>query len=298
MLPVPELTMHDQEEKLPPITEIESEILKIWEAVLHKGDIGVMDNFFYVGGNSLRIIDVYTKLEQKYPGVFVLADLFGKPNVRQLARYVETIYAQKQTFNWKPLAFPTSGLVEQGDYIPGDVLRFELSEQMGQSLARVSSHYSVQKVSVLMTAFAYLMSEYAQTETVTLPCLLESKVLCQVEVSFQEVEELEEVFEIVDGYLKTEDRFDWDQVKYTAYEQQEAQILCAFVDAVPLPAGFAKQFDLVLNCGGDGRILSMTCEYNRSRILQASVERLIRQFVSLLEKILEQCEKKAGLLKV
>ncbi|MEO2215442.1 non-ribosomal peptide synthase/polyketide synthase [Paenibacillus amylolyticus] len=298
LLPVPELTMHDQEEKLPPITEIESEILKIWEAVLHKGDIGVMDNFFYVGGNSLRIIDVYTKLEQKYPGVFVLADLFGKPNVRQLARYVETIYAQKQTFNWKPLAFPTSGLVEQGDYIPGDVLRFELSEQMGQSLARVSSHYSVQKVSVLMTAFAYLMSEYAQTETVTLPCLLESKVLCQVEVSFQEVEELEEVFEIVDGYLKTEDRFDWDQVKYTAYEQQEAQILCAFVDAVPLPAGFAKQFDLVLNCGGDGRILSMTCEYNRSRILQASVERLIRQFVSLLEKILEQCEKKAGLLKV
>lgn len=184
-------------------------------------------------------------------------------------------------------------MTEQGVYIPGDVLRFELSERTSQSLERISSHYSIQKRSVLLTAFAYLMSEYAQTETVTLPCLIEGGDVCRVEVSFREAEELEEVFAIVDGYLKTEGRFHWDQVKYAAYEPQEGQILCAFTGADPLPSGFAKQFDLVLNCGEAGIVQSMTCEYNQGRILQASVERLLRQFVSLLAKMMEQCEKRS-----
>ncbi|MEK5235971.1 non-ribosomal peptide synthetase [Paenibacillus sp. FSL L8-0470] len=297
LLPVPDVVLDDQEEKLPPATEIESEILKVWQEVLHKDDIGVMDNFFHVGGNSLRIVDIYAKLQQKYPGVLVVADLFGNPNVRQLAQYIETVHAQKQASTWKhlPLAFPTSGMAGQGVYIPGDVLRFELSEHTSQSLERISSHYSIQKMSVLLTAFAYLMSEYAQTETVTLPCLIEGGDVCRVEVSFREAEELEEVFAIVDGYLKTEGRFHWEQVKYAAYEPQEGQILCAFTGADLLPSGFAKQFDLVLNCGEAGIVQSMTCEYNQGRILQASVERLLRQFVSLLAKMLEQCEKKASL---
>ncbi|WP_442950469.1 amino acid adenylation domain-containing protein [Paenibacillus sp. FSL H7-0357] len=297
LLPVPDVAMDDQEEKLPPATEIESGILKVWQEVLHKDDIGVTDNFFHVGGNSLRIMDIYSKLEQKYPGVLVVADLFGNPNVRQLAQYIETVHVQKQASTWKhlPLAFPTSGMAEQGVYIPGDVLRFELSERTSQSLERISSHYSIQKMSVLLTAFAYLMSEYAHTETVTLPCLIEGGDVYRVEVSFREAEELEEVFAIVDGYLKTEGRFHWDQVKYAAYEPQEGQILCAFTGADPLPSGFAKQFDLVLNCGEAGIVQSMTCEYNQGRILQTSIERLLRQFVSLLAKMLEQCEKKVGL---
>ncbi|WP_438496405.1 amino acid adenylation domain-containing protein, partial [Paenibacillus sp. IHBB 3054] len=300
LLPVPDVAMQDQEENLPPATEMESDILKVWQEVLHKDDIGVTDNFFHVGGNSLRLVDIYAKLERKYPGVLVVADLFGNPNVRQLAQYIETVHAQKQAPPWKPLplAFPTTGMAGQIVYIPGDVLRFELPERTAQSLECISGHYSIQKRSVLLTAFAYLMSEYAQTETVTLPCLIEGGDVCRVEVSFREAEELEEVFAIVDGYLKTEGRFHWDQVKYAVYEPQEGQILCAFTGVAPLPSGFAKQFDLVLSCGEDGLVLSMTCEYNQSRILQASVERLLRQFVSLLTKMLEQCERKLGQLEV
>uniref|UniRef100_UPI0012385EC8 non-ribosomal peptide synthetase n=1 Tax=Paenibacillus tepidiphilus TaxID=2608683 RepID=UPI0012385EC8 len=296
LLPAPDAAMQDQEESLPPATEMESDILKVWQEVLHKDDIGVTDNFFHVGGNSLRLVDIYAKLDRKYPGVLVVADLFGNPNVRQLAQYIETVQMQKQTPAWKPLplAFPTSGRAGQGVYIPGDVLRFVLPERTGQSLERISSHYSIQKMAVLLTAFAYLMSEYADTERVTLPCLIEGGDLCRVEVSFREAEELEDVFATVDRYLRTESRFHWEQVKYAAYEPQEGHILCAFTGAVPLPAGFAKPFDLVLGCGEDGLVQSMTCEYNQGRILQASVERLLRQFVGLLAKMLEQCERKLG----
>ncbi|MDH6430646.1 MULTISPECIES: phosphopantetheine-binding protein, partial [unclassified Paenibacillus] len=299
-LPVPNLAMQNKGEILPPATEIESEILKVWQAVLNQDDIGVTDHFFHVGGNSLHIVEVYAKLKQKYPGVLSVADLFGNPNVRQLAQHIETIYEQKQVFKWKPFTFPTSDMLDQGDYIPGDVLLFELSKRTSQSLERISDHYSVLKVSILMTAFAFLMSEYAQTDEVTLPCLLNDDVLCQVEVSFREAAELREVFTTVDRYLKTRDggHFHWDKVKYTAYEPREDQILCAFAGAVSLPAGFAKQFDLVLQCVEDGHALAFTCEHNQGRILQASVETLLRQFVSLLTKMLEQCEKKIGLLEM
>ncbi len=72
-----------------PEGEIEKEIKAIWEEILNKERIGVLDNFFVIGGNSLKAIAFIGKLNLTYNINVTLADFFTYPNIRDLAVYVE-----------------------------------------------------------------------------------------------------------------------------------------------------------------------------------------------------------------
>ncbi len=63
-------------------------IIKIWEDVLGKTNIHDKDNFFRLGGHSLRLIQVYDCLDKIYPGKLDIADLFIFADVSDLALYL------------------------------------------------------------------------------------------------------------------------------------------------------------------------------------------------------------------
>ncbi|MFE4369081.1 phosphopantetheine-binding protein [Streptomyces sp. NPDC056835] len=48
----------------------------IWAAVLRQSETGPDDNFFAVGGSSLKIIDLYSRLNRRWPGVLRMGELF------------------------------------------------------------------------------------------------------------------------------------------------------------------------------------------------------------------------------
>ncbi len=73
-----------------PRNDNEKRIAKIWEEVLQMNDIGVNDNFFEVGGNSLLIASVYQKLIQIYSEKIHIVDLFEFPTIRLLAKKIES----------------------------------------------------------------------------------------------------------------------------------------------------------------------------------------------------------------
>ena len=72
-----------------PTTEVEKELLKIWQGVLGKSNVSVNDDFFALGGHSL----LATKLLSRIAGVFQLEIplrvLFESSTVRALAAYIE-----------------------------------------------------------------------------------------------------------------------------------------------------------------------------------------------------------------
>ncbi|KAA6449502.1 non-ribosomal peptide synthetase [Bacillus swezeyi] len=73
-----------------PSTELEKALCLIWEDVLGIRPIGMEDNFFDLGGHSLKgmmlTADIQSKLEKKVP----LKALFECPTVSRLARYIES----------------------------------------------------------------------------------------------------------------------------------------------------------------------------------------------------------------
>ena len=69
-------------------TEIERAILDIWSDVLGTSQIGVGDNFFDLGGDSLLLARVHLQLRDKLKVDVPITDLFEFPTVRSLGRHL------------------------------------------------------------------------------------------------------------------------------------------------------------------------------------------------------------------
>lgn len=64
-----------------PDSDIEVAIAGVWEEVLQVERVGVHDNFFHIGGNSLSIINVNTRLKKVFDRDIPITDMFRYPTV-------------------------------------------------------------------------------------------------------------------------------------------------------------------------------------------------------------------------
>jgi len=73
---------------VPPQTQIEKTIAAIWQEVLDVEQVGVDDNFFDLGGHSLRMAKVHARLCEALNTPLSMLELFRYPTIRSLALYL------------------------------------------------------------------------------------------------------------------------------------------------------------------------------------------------------------------
>ena len=89
-LPIPDSDRPDLDaDYIAPSGELEKLIAGVWEEVLQLERVGIQDNFFDLGGNSLLIVRVQAKLADSAGHDVPLVELFQKPTVESLAQYLE-----------------------------------------------------------------------------------------------------------------------------------------------------------------------------------------------------------------
>ncbi len=67
---------------------VESRLAQLWEAVLEKHPIGVNDDFFELGGDSLRAGRLFAQIEQTFGKEIPLGALFHAPTIETLAKVI------------------------------------------------------------------------------------------------------------------------------------------------------------------------------------------------------------------
>ncbi|MDQ3956921.1 MAG: amino acid adenylation domain-containing protein [Actinomycetota bacterium] len=74
---------------VPPATATEKEVAGVWGEVLGLHQVGVRDKFFESGGNSLKIVELFERLEAIYPATLSVAELFEHPTVAAMAAAID-----------------------------------------------------------------------------------------------------------------------------------------------------------------------------------------------------------------
>lgn len=77
-----------------PVSEIQTIIASVWEEVLGSSDLGLHDNFFMRGGDSLRAIQCLNLLKERHQLELSLQNLFEAPTLGQLAAFIEANIAE------------------------------------------------------------------------------------------------------------------------------------------------------------------------------------------------------------
>jgi acyl carrier protein len=78
-------------EYIPPGSETELQLVKIWQEVLDRKKIGIKDNFFDLGGHSLKAIRIISKIHECFNIKISINVFFQEPTVEGLAIYLEAV---------------------------------------------------------------------------------------------------------------------------------------------------------------------------------------------------------------
>ena len=97
-LPAPDGTRPELETAyVSPRSEAERTIAAIWEEVLRVEQVGVNDNFFDLGGHSLLVVQVHSRLMGTFKREFPMTDMFRHTTVAGLAQYLSQVQEQADT---------------------------------------------------------------------------------------------------------------------------------------------------------------------------------------------------------
>ena len=94
-LPAPELTREADIAFTEPSTEIEKLLARIWCEVLELETVGVNDNFFKLGGHSLKITQVISRVREALDVELPMRAMFEAPTIATLALRIEELLIQE-----------------------------------------------------------------------------------------------------------------------------------------------------------------------------------------------------------
>ncbi|GAI34599.1 unnamed protein product, partial [marine sediment metagenome] len=86
-LPEPELERQTGTVYVPPQNEAEKIIASIWREILNIKKVGVNDNFFDLGGHSLLLVRMQTKLRESFVKEIQITEMFRYPTIKMLAGF-------------------------------------------------------------------------------------------------------------------------------------------------------------------------------------------------------------------
>jgi len=130
-------------------TELEKSLSSIWKDVLKVDRIGITDNFFEFGGNSILMVQINTRINKELGIHLELRDLLLNPNIKDLATFITTHNFDKK-FNYpevKPKpenlydAFPLTDV--QGAYLMGRDETYEMGGGSTHGYAEVETNLDI-----------------------------------------------------------------------------------------------------------------------------------------------------------
>ncbi len=78
-----------------PRNEMEIQLAAIWSKIMNREKIGVKDDFFMLGGNSLIMIQIINECLKTLNVKITIKDLFTNTTIETLAKYIQFIQQQK-----------------------------------------------------------------------------------------------------------------------------------------------------------------------------------------------------------
>ncbi|MCU5534227.1 amino acid adenylation domain-containing protein [Bacillus cereus] len=155
-----------------PESVTEEKILDIWKEHLEISSIGIDDNFFDVGGNSIVIIKIITAVESYFSIKLAFKDFINNPTVRKLAFYVdesERINNYRENIfkvDTKSLYQPFKLTNIQMAYLAGRSKQFELGGTSTHAYLELKTDIDIDKFN---ESLQYVIERHPMLRAVILP---------------------------------------------------------------------------------------------------------------------------------
>ncbi|MFI8946968.1 amino acid adenylation domain-containing protein [Streptomyces sp. NPDC053750] len=258
---------------------VDRRLVAAWRRILGDVPIGQDDSFFDLGGNSFTLILLLNELEEAFPGLLDVSDLFANPTIGKLRAHLEAKLAERGADDWPDTAglpLPDTWFAQRGT--GGGRMETVLSRRIRDGLGRLRKETDRDTEELLLAAFALTLGKVLDREDLTL-CVVRGDGVVPVRFDFAGKSDLRE---LLDDTGRPEGAHQVGLGRFTAGRNAEGRVTVACVDGRQGDVSrLLRHFDLVLSVDfpADPSVVGLACG---RKIDPAPVERLLSGFVRLL----------------
>ncbi|GKU77856.1 non-ribosomal peptide synthetase [Paenibacillus sp. L3-i20] len=302
-LPAPSDTMNTGVQYVAASSETELAIAAIWRELLNLAEIGIHHNFFDVGGESLLLIRAHQRLDELYPGVLKVTDLFNYPTISKLAEYMGSRTDASRTWAWSGI--PMSVSYFQAEYTAQRMGSFQLSldGDVAEGLVEMAAAQSVSVENVALALYALSWKQQSGINDIRLPVAGSNGKFSPLVIDFGAVKEFGDLLRSaasIWGENDGNEMYDWQQIRL----QRDSNTLAPlFVNSarsqMPVAGGELLQvfdFVLTLTTGGQSgtkRDVTALIEFNARRLNKEKVKGWAESYVKLIRMAVHQFHESA-----
>jgi 2-polyprenyl-3-methyl-5-hydroxy-6-metoxy-1,4-benzoquinol methylase/acyl carrier protein len=113
-LPNPQSRPEEMGEYVAPRTEVERALAEIWAQLLQVDQVGVLDNFFGLGGHSLHSIKLIAKIAERFTTQLSAIDVFRYPTIGEMGKLIEATHSRLESAALGPSSFTGQAEFDEG----------------------------------------------------------------------------------------------------------------------------------------------------------------------------------------
>lgn len=280
-----------QDDALITNNEREKKLIKIWREILGIQCFGINDNFFEVGGNSLLLIQLHSKLEASFNCEINMSHLFIYTTISQLSVYIDGLIKKKEkSFKINTISIDTAYFI-QGYQQVASTFNYKIPEQIQLNLNVVASKNNICIESILIGLYAYILSDELGETMISIQTVIGFQI-SQVEVNLNQVDDLIHLFKSIYRQIRENDRNcycfdDIDSSKEIKNRYEIIPLICKkeFLEHIDKIDKILNIYDIIVafDLKEDG--IELEWYYNSCRLRKHLVEELYEKYVYLLEYI-------------
>lgn len=268
-----------------PGNEVEERLVSICKEVFNTENIGINDNFYDWGGNSLILTTIHQKIEEIYPGKITTSDLFAYPTISMLADYVlKSTAIELNAIRLNESFFDNTGNSYENS------LKITVNGNVQKRIEDVAERENMDLYQILAAMFMFSLSRISKDSVINLQCAhTQKQQIIQIDVNFSSVKDFSGLFESVKSHFTPEFKAvrysikDLDIVKMNKEEQSVLPFVYYenrfSVDEISMV------YDIILQIQKAENELHIFCSYNSKKLSKSAMVNLINYYSNTLEKL-------------
>nr|WP_285888678.1 non-ribosomal peptide synthetase [Paenibacillus polysaccharolyticus] len=293
-LPEPTAVHTVQVQYQAPASNIEKQLVQIWSEVLGNTHIGVNQHFFEIGGDSVLMIKAHAKLDDQYPGIVKITDMFNLPTISDITAFIEERLDEMDVTHVPRNLIPLSAdffIDVESTSNEIQELQFALPSEHYNRVIDASRKWKVEEDDILFAAFAYLLAQTSNHDQLKIHAAIGQPEHVQVfDLDFGTLERFDELFTLIhqSNHSVNGERF---HVKYvnSLVAESGTGTLPLFYNRDSIASGvpISELYDLTLQVVHQETGLQIVCSFRSMKWRKNKVESLLQIYFKLLNAMLE-----------